>query len=241
MNESIDIAGLRIETERVDDIPLLVGQMRRMELPEVLDSRVVVHGNRQGLSIGWTVVVWLAHVLSEADHRLSQVRPWAARRLETLRACTGQEIREEAPSRTARRSRSRRTTPSTWMRGRRSRVPVGCMRATGSGATSCARPQAEVGREGSALSPALSGRIQARRGGGQPLEATVRRGMVGVFGVSFGHVRIHADPEADLLNRGAAAIAFTVGSDIFFRAGAYQPHSAAGQHLLAHELTHVVQ
>jgi len=95
MNESVEIANLRIETERVDDIPLLVGQMRRMELPEVLDSRMVVHGNRQGLSIGWTVVVWLAHVLSEADHRLSQVRPWAARRLETLRACTGQEMREE--------------------------------------------------------------------------------------------------------------------------------------------------
>ncbi len=101
--------------------------------------------------------------------------------------------------------------------------------------------QAEVGREGGALSPELSGRIQAKRGGGQPLDATVRRGMEGVFQVSFGHVRIHADPEADALNRGVAAIAFTVGSDIFFRAGAYQPHSAAGQHLLAHELTHVVQ
>ncbi len=95
MNESIDSAGLQIETERVDDIPLLVAQMRRMEVPMVLDSRVVTHGNRQGLSIGWTVVVWLAHVLSEADHRLSQVRPWAAQRLETLRACTGQEVREE--------------------------------------------------------------------------------------------------------------------------------------------------
>jgi len=101
--------------------------------------------------------------------------------------------------------------------------------------------QAEVGREGGALSPALSGRIGAKRGGGQPLDATVRRGMEGVFQVSFGHVRIHADAEADALNRGVAAIAFTVGSDIFFRAGAYQPHSTAGQHLLAHELTHVVQ
>jgi len=101
--------------------------------------------------------------------------------------------------------------------------------------------QAEVGREGGALSPDLSGRIQAKRGGGQPLEATVRRGMEGVFGVSFGHVRVHADPEADALNQGVAAIAFTVGADIFFRAGAYQPHSVAGQHLLAHELTHVVQ
>jgi len=98
-----------------------------------------------------------------------------------------------------------------------------------------------VGREGGALSPALSGRIGAKRGGGQPLEATVRRGLEGVFQISFDHVRIHADPEADALNRGVAAIAFTVGSDIFFRAGFYQPHTPAGQHLLAHELTHVVQ
>ncbi len=52
---------------------------------------------------------------------------------------------------------------------------------------------------------------------------------------------IHADPEADTLNRGLAATAFTVGSDIFFRAGFYQPRTPAGQHLLAHELTHVVQ
>jgi len=101
--------------------------------------------------------------------------------------------------------------------------------------------QAEVGREGGALSPDLSGRIGAKRGGGQPLEATVRQGLEGVFGVDFSPVRIHADPEADALNQGVAAIAFTVGSDIFFRAGFYQPHSVAGQHLLAHELTHVVQ
>ncbi len=49
------------------------------------------------------------------------------------------------------------------------------------------------------------------------------------------------DAEADALNRGVAAVAFTVGADIFFRAGFYQPRTPAGQHLLAHELTHVAQ
>src|SRR5437667_8366668 len=83
-----------IVSERVDDIPLLVAQMRRMDLPTLLDSYFVPHGNRQGLSLGWTVTVWLAHVLSQADHRLNQVQPWAARRLETLRACTGQPVQE---------------------------------------------------------------------------------------------------------------------------------------------------
>jgi len=117
----------------------------------------------------------------------------------------------------------------------------GALPAASMSEASMVQARAEVGREGGALSPALSGRIQARRGGGQPLEATVRQGLEGVFGVDFSPVRIHADAEADALNRGVAAIAFTVGSDIFFRAGAYQPQTPAGQHLLAHELTHVVQ
>ena len=83
-----------IVSERVDDIPLLVAQMRRMGLPLLIDSYFVTHGNRQGLSLGWTVVVWLTHVLSQGDHRLNQVQGWAARRLETLRACTGQPVQE---------------------------------------------------------------------------------------------------------------------------------------------------
>jgi len=81
-----------IVSERVDDIPLLVAQMRRMGLPTLIDSHFVTHGNRQGLSLGWTTVVWLTHVLSQGDHRLNQVQGWAARRLETLRACTGQPV-----------------------------------------------------------------------------------------------------------------------------------------------------
>jgi len=87
MNETLSIV-----TERVDDIPLLVAQMRRLELPAVIDSSFVAHGNRAGLSLGWTATVWLAHILSQGDHRLNQVQPWAERRLETLRGSTGQPI-----------------------------------------------------------------------------------------------------------------------------------------------------
>ncbi len=87
MDESTDIT-----TERVDDIPLVVAQMRQMGLPVLLECHFPTHGNRAGLTVGWTAVVWLAHILSRGDHRLNQVQPWAARRLETLRACTGQSI-----------------------------------------------------------------------------------------------------------------------------------------------------
>jgi hypothetical protein len=54
-------------------------------------------------------------------------------------------------------------------------------------------------------------------------------------------VRVHADGEADQVARSVQATAFTHGSDIYFSQGAYAPASASGQHLLAHELTHVVQ
>jgi transposase len=73
-----------ITTERVDDIPLLIAQMKRMELATVIDRHILPHGNREGLSLGQTTVVWLAHILSQADHRLNQVRPWVESLKDTL-------------------------------------------------------------------------------------------------------------------------------------------------------------
>jgi len=78
------MAEVDIQTERIDDIPLLVAQQHRMGLPEIIDRVIEAHGNRQGLSIGWTVVGWLSFILSEADHRLSFVEPWATSRLSSL-------------------------------------------------------------------------------------------------------------------------------------------------------------
>ena len=65
-----------IVSERVDDIPLLLAQMRRMDLPTLVDSYFLTHGNRHGLSLGWTVTVWLAHVLSQADHSVGCAANW---------------------------------------------------------------------------------------------------------------------------------------------------------------------
>jgi len=83
---------LTVTTERVDDIPLLLAHMRRMDLPQLLDSHFLVHGNRHGLSFGWTATIWLAHILSQADHRMNQVQPWVAHHLDTLRICSGQPV-----------------------------------------------------------------------------------------------------------------------------------------------------
>jgi hypothetical protein len=57
----------------------------------------------------------------------------------------------------------------------------------------------------------------------------------------IGSVRVHTDPESFQLNRSLQAQAFTYGRDIYMGEGKYNPGSSQGQHLLAHELTHVVQ
>src|SRR5262245_50147303 len=80
------MAEVDIQTERIDDVPVLVAQQHRMGLPEIIDGVIEAHGNRQGLSIGWTVVGWLSFILSQADHRLSFVEPWVASRLSSLQS-----------------------------------------------------------------------------------------------------------------------------------------------------------
>ena len=87
-------ANLTITIERVDDIPVLLTQAEKIGIPDLLDSNFVPHGNWQGVSLGWTAVVWLTHILSEGDHRLNWVQSWVDERLQTLRLCTGQPVRE---------------------------------------------------------------------------------------------------------------------------------------------------
>ena len=83
---------LQIISERVDDIPLLLAQLERMGVQPLLDEHFPTHGNWVGLSLGWVTVIWLTHILSEANHRLNHVEPWAEQRLQTLRGCTGKPV-----------------------------------------------------------------------------------------------------------------------------------------------------
>jgi transposase len=78
------MAKVKIHTERVDDIPLLIHQQQKMGIPEVLDKVIHPHGNWQGLSVGEMTMGWLSYILSEADHRMSEVESWAEPRMETL-------------------------------------------------------------------------------------------------------------------------------------------------------------
>ncbi|WPB72860.1 LirA/MavJ family T4SS effector [Archangium violaceum] len=72
---------------------------------------------------------------------------------------------------------------------------------------------------------------------GRALPRELQRELESFFGVSFQDVRVHVGPEPLALG----ARAFAAGSHLFFAPGCFQPDTAPGRHLIAHELTHVLQ
>jgi transposase len=82
-----------IINERVDDIPLLLAQLEHMGVEQLIDKHFPTHTNWQGKSLGSVVVIWLTHILSQADHRLNYVQAWVSKRLETLKTLTGESLR----------------------------------------------------------------------------------------------------------------------------------------------------
>lgn len=76
---------------------------------------------------------------------------------------------------------------------------------------------------------------------GQPLNMATRSFFEPHLGYDLSPVRMHTDTRAAEAARAIGAVAFTVGRDVVFDTGQYAPHTDRGRHLLAHELTHVVQ
>lgn len=76
---------------------------------------------------------------------------------------------------------------------------------------------------------------------GQALAPGTRYYMEQRLGHDFSRVRIHQDERAARSAKSVDALAYTAGTHIVFASGKYNPHSCTGQHLLAHELTHVIQ
>ncbi len=85
---------LTITTERVDDFVLLIEMMMRLGLPAILDRHIPRHWLQEGLSWGWVATIWLAHILSQGDHRKLTVRDWVRQAHTTLEATTGLSIRD---------------------------------------------------------------------------------------------------------------------------------------------------
>jgi hypothetical protein len=69
---------IRIEPERIDDLPLALGMLQRMRVPQIVDAHLGAgHGNRQGLSYGQLTHGFSARIITVQDHRLVAVESWA--------------------------------------------------------------------------------------------------------------------------------------------------------------------
>jgi transposase len=86
-------ATLELTHERADDVPLVLGLLIELRFPEIIDRHLPPHPLHQGLSNGWLITVWIAYILSQADHRKSYVQAWVDRLQHTLEALIGQPIR----------------------------------------------------------------------------------------------------------------------------------------------------
>jgi transposase len=84
-----------IESERVDDIPLLLAVIKKIGLIDIFNERLGQHGNWEGVAIGYVIAIWLTYILSEGDHRKSYLQEWVAEREHTLLYCLNvEEINE---------------------------------------------------------------------------------------------------------------------------------------------------
>jgi hypothetical protein len=94
------------------------------------------------------------------------------------------------------------------------------------------------GMDGAAAPPIVQDVLNSP---GQPLDSATHEFMASRFGADFADVRIHTDARAARSAAAVGALAYTVGRDLVFGAGQFQPGEQRGRHLLAHELAHVVQ
>jgi transposase len=85
---------MEMGAECMSDVVLLLGQMKQMSLPDLLDHRISKYQREQRVSLGWVICIWLAYIMSKGDHRKVSVQDWVRGMRETLKQATGLEIRE---------------------------------------------------------------------------------------------------------------------------------------------------
>jgi hypothetical protein len=128
--------------------------------------------------------------------------------------------------------------------------PSHVLRAAASGRADVLDAPAVLGLQRAAGNQATGALLEGERspvhdvvgsGGGSALAPEVRTDMESRLGHDFGDVRVHTDSRAHASAAAVGAHAYTVGSDVVFQRGVFDPSSTAGRTTLAHELTHVVQ
>ncbi|MBW4589685.1 IS1634 family transposase [Aetokthonos hydrillicola Thurmond2011] len=87
---------MEISSERIDDIPLIVEWLKRMEIAKIIDQKLnKPHGNHEGMSYGQLSVLLLTYIITQSDHRLSAVEPWVEAHRRILELTTGWSIGEK--------------------------------------------------------------------------------------------------------------------------------------------------
>jgi hypothetical protein len=81
----------------------------------------------------------------------------------------------------------------------------------------------------------------ASHSSGDALPGDLREKFESSLGTDLSSVRIHTGAESQAAASAVAARAYALGNDVHFADGQYDPHSSAGQHLIAHEVAHTVQ
>lgn len=118
------------------------------------------------------------------------------------------------------------------------RISRKCAACEEEAATGLQRRDSGAAWQGDAAPPVVHDTL---RSPGRPLDPAARRFFEPRFGRDLGAVRVHDDPPAAVSALSVGAAAYTVGSQIVFGAGRYQPASDEGRRLIAHELTHTIQ
>ncbi len=85
---------IKVCNQKVDDIPVILATLLKMDIPNQIDSCFITHGARCGLSLGWLITVWLVYIISQHDHRMNHVRDWVLKRHDILECLIGQSISE---------------------------------------------------------------------------------------------------------------------------------------------------
>src|SRR5262249_39743723 len=80
----------RLTHYRLDELPLVLGLLMQMNLPQIYDREIRDHLLHTGLSGGWMMTIWLAFLITRGDHTKYNVEAWVARHQEVIAKVTGQ-------------------------------------------------------------------------------------------------------------------------------------------------------
>ncbi|MBD1847909.1 hypothetical protein H6F89_31925 [Cyanobacteria bacterium FACHB-63] len=84
---------LKLTSERIDDVVLLLHLMKRVGLAELLNQHLPRHWRQEGLDWGWVAAIWLCSIISQGDHRKVWVQEWVEQRRYSIEQICELELR----------------------------------------------------------------------------------------------------------------------------------------------------